>query len=106
MRRRRHPHRRDLLRWLDGADGTEHLDAHIDGCEVCAARLMDLEPVEASASVSSALHEVLAPPEDLSERLEDGVRTRLASRAVFGVLADLYATGWETSKLLLIEGES
>ncbi len=105
MRLRRHPPRRLLLEWLDGADGSDRLDPHLDTCEVCATRLMDLESVDAGRSIKAALDEVLAPPEDLALRLEDGVKTRLASRVVFGVLADLYATGWETSKMLLIEGE-
>ena len=105
MKLRRHPPKRRLLEWLDGAPGTEELDAHFDTCEVCSARLMDLESVESGLSLKEALGEVLAPPEDLTMRLEDGVKTRLASRVVFGVLADMYITGWETSKMLLIEGE-
>lgn len=102
---RRHPTKRLLLEWLNGAEGSERLDPHLDTCEICAAKLMDLESVESGPWLKEALGEVLAPPEDLTDRLEDGVKTRLASRVVFGVLADFYATGWETSKMLLIEGE-
>lgn len=105
MALRRHPPKRLLLEWLDGTEGSERLDPHLDTCEVCAAKLMDLESVETGPSLKAALGEVLAPPDDLTMRLEDGVKTRLASRVVFGVLADLYMTGWETSKMLLIEGE-
>lgn len=105
MRFRRHPSRRELLDWLEGKPGTEALDEHILECEVCAARLIDLESVSEQPGLQAALVAALAPPSDLTDRLEEGVKTRLASRAVFGVLADLYVTGWETSKMLLIEGD-
>ncbi len=105
MKLRRHPGRRALLEWLDGAPDSAELDEHLDTCEVCAARLMDLESVADEPSLQAALGAALAPPSDLTVRLEEGVKTRLAARAVFGVLADLYVTGWETSKMLLTEGD-
>lgn len=99
---RRHPSKRALLDWLVGERDPE-LDDHIHGCEKCAGILEGLEPEESSQAISEALAFVLAPPGDLAEKLEVGVAARLNSRQVFGVVADLFGAGLETSRLLLTE---
>lgn len=97
----RHPGQLVLRQWLTGSVDDD-VERHIDTCRRCAAVLEDLDPV-ADAEIGDALAEVLAPPEDLTERLVAGVNARLSSRQVMGVVADLFGAGFETTRLLLME---
>ncbi len=109
-----HPSRETLRAWLHGEDGDAKLDAHIAICRRCATTLEGLdadldsedadgaEP-ERSDALAGALSAALAPPVDLSTRLEARVTQRLDSRVMFGVLSDLFAAGVETSRMLILE---
>lgn len=101
-----HPSRRALRAWLLGEDADAKLDAHVAVCKRCANTLeqLDTDDVEGSESdLAGALAIVLAPPDDLSVRLEDKVTQRLDSRVMFGVLSDMFAAGIETSKMLILD---
>ena len=98
---RRHPRNEALQAWLGGAvDDT--VDEHLQTCQRCATVLEELDAQE-GLELANALASVLAPPEDLTERLVAGVNAKLTSRQVMGVVADLFGAGIETSRLLLIE---
>ena len=98
-----HPSRRALRGWLLGdADADAKLDAHIATCQRCANILEELD-AGADDDIASVLALVFQPPSDLSERLEQRVTARLDSRVMFGVLSDLFAAGFETSRLLMME---
>ncbi len=106
---RRHPSADLLRRWLntDEASDLPDVTAHVDDCERCAAKLEQLDSGSGDAfdhsAIASALINLLAPPEGLSDRVEERVVNRLGSRQMAVVLADLFGAGFETSKLLLTE---
>jgi len=98
----RHPTDDALMHWLaDEGEPDEKVDAHLDSCDRCA------EVVEGLASgdkaIGDALALVLAPPPDLTDRLEQKVAASLSSRQIIDVVADLFGAGFETSRLLLSE---
>jgi hypothetical protein len=99
----RHPNDELLLRWLNG-DGDTDLDLHVSTCQRCAANLEEMEPPSEEA-IGEALAELLAPPVDLTDRLEEGVAAKLSSRQIIDVVADLFGAGFETSRLLLTGDE-
>lgn len=106
----RHPKRSTLQAWLAGeaAPGVDAaLDAHLASCRRCAGIIEELDGsgevrLEGDA-IGDALAAVLAPPRDLSDRLERRVTARLDSRIMFDVVSDLFGAGVETSRLLLTE---
>ncbi len=98
----RHPNKAALQQWLDGESTDSAVDLHVGTCQRCASTLEGLGS-EADSSIGDALAEVLAPPADLSERLEQAVTAKLSSRQFIDVVADLFGAGLETSRLLLIE---
>ena len=105
----RHPSRAVLQEWLAGADEPQ-LDKHLGTCDRCASTLEELEPTPPTGPVgdarsdalSEALAEALAPPEDLTQRLEQGLAAKLSSRQMLEVVADLFGAGFEATRLLTI----
>lgn len=98
----RHPSKRTLRSWLDG-DSEADVDSHLATCERCASHLETISEPRSDGAISSTLRAILAPPEDLSEKIESRVIERLDSRQVLGYMADLFGAGFETSKLFLFE---
>ncbi len=112
--RLRHPSTEDLQHWLadDTDDAADGLTAHVDNCERCATIMEELAAEAAEEAATSertdlgeALSEVLAPPPDYTDRLIVAVNDQLSSRQVFGLVADLFAAGLETSRMLLVEDD-
>ncbi len=101
----RHPSKRALREWLEGSQdptGDDAIDQHLSSCERCSAVLEQMEE-QAEVDVGDALAAFYAPPPGLSDRLERKVAERLDSRAVLGVVSDLFGAGIDTSKLLFME---
>ncbi len=101
MRRLLHPNQRRLRAWLNG-ESDPSLDAHLATCQRCASALEGLDTPD-DLAIGDALAAVLAPPDDLSDRLERKVAAQLDSKVMFGVVTDLFGAGIETSRLLLME---
>ena len=95
----RHPNDEILQQWLNG-EGGDDLDEHVTTCQRCAAHIEKLEP-DTEDAIGAALAELLAPPVDLTARLEQGVAAKLSSQQIVNVIADLFGAGLETSRLLL-----
>ncbi len=99
-----HPSKRTLRAWLSGEiEDNESLDEHIGTCARCAAHLENIDEPRTDGAIAASLTQVLAPPTDLTARLEERVAAKLDSRQVVGYIADLFGAGMETSKLLLTD---
>ncbi len=99
---RRHPSRSRLSAWLAGADDPS-IDDHLATCARCASVCEDLEAPPADGALSSALLAALSPPPDLGRRLETSVAERLDSRVIGDYVFDLFAAGFDTSRLLMAD---
>lgn len=97
----RHPSKQSLSDWLAGTSDP-HVDDHVATCQRCATTLEELD-TSPDPAIGDALAEILAPPADLTRRLEEGVTARLSSRQVIDIVAELFGAGFETTRLLLIE---
>lgn len=108
----RHPSKSALQAWLTAEPaagavtgaGVAAIDRHLDVCPRCAAALEALEPAQ-ETRIGEALKVVLAPPDDLAQRLERGVTAKLSSRQMMEVVADLFGAGFEATRLMLIEDQ-
>lgn len=99
----RHPSKDRLRDWLSGADDDPELEAHIDGCERCSSVIEALGDDVLDEPLGLALAQILAPPSDLSDRLQRRVNDRLSGREAVGLLAELFGAGLETGRLLIVE---
>lgn len=102
-----HPSKQALQQWLAGAGETE-IDRHLSTCQRCAIKLEQLDSSSALATGDTAAGaqgrpspaSVARPPGALHDQ---GTGAGLGSRQIFDVVADLFAAGFETTRLLLIE---
>ena len=95
---RRHPNRKRLAAWLDGLEVDEALDEHLDTCERCAATIEELAAQD--DPVQNALQRVLAPPDDLQQRIESGIGARLQNRQDVSLVAELMGIGLGTARVV------
>lgn len=93
----RHPNKRQLLQWLEGE--AEELDAHIDTCEKCALTLDELE-ASAEADLKPALLSLLAPPDDLEDRISERIAARVQSRQDIALFSSLLGVSVETGRVV------
>lgn len=102
-----HPSDRRLRAWLE-SDGPSGVSEHVERCERCADRLValdqDLEALE-TATLGQALVALLAPPDDLSQRVLEGVDARRRNEADLQLIAGLFSIGVETAQLMLSPDE-
>lgn len=88
----KHPSPRRLQTWLD-TGGPRRVDHHVGNCEDCQQKLDDLSALD--DTTVSDLVAVTAPPGDLTDRVAEGVDTRLRDEAAATVFADLFFIGWD-----------
>jgi len=104
----RHPKRDQLTSWLNGDDADPKLDEHLETCELCAA---DLDAISLSVSnshpepsdIGPALLTLLAPPEDLHERVSTRLAERLQRREDLELLGSLLGIPRETGELFIVD---
>lgn len=94
----RHPKRRRLQRWLDTGE-PRRVSRHIERCPQCQEQLEDLSALD--EELVADLQAATDPPADLRARTYGGVDVRLHDEAVFGAFIDLFAIGWEFTRVVL-----
>jgi len=105
-----HPSTARLRRWLDTGE-TSGIAEHVDQCDRCADRLLELDSsdaavdAEAANLLQSAFLETIVPPPDLNERVLTSVAKRQQTERDLALLAGLFSIGVETAQLLL-DGEA
>jgi len=103
-----HPSSNRLGVWLDTGDPSG-VGEHVEQCERCADRLVELdgEPQTAesdtpSASLRQMLTTLLAPPDDLPQRILDGVESRRDGGDDLRLLGEMFSIGIETAQLMFL----
>jgi|GEM_PF-6770858 len=97
-----HPKKKDLIKWLDGADDPK-LEKHISDCEKCSTAMELIQGVRVEETLEQALTLALAPKGDFVDQLEGRVTERLDSREVLSVVSGIFASGLETTRILVTE---
>lgn len=95
---RRHPTRRRLQRWLD-TGGPRRVSHHIEECPECQEVLEEISALD--EELVADLQAATSPPEDLRERTHGGVDVRLRNEAAVGSFLDVFALGWDFTRVIL-----
>ena len=104
-----HPSHSRLLKWLE-TGGPVGVGEHVDQCLTCADRLEHIDLLEDSVAkpdanpLRLALSQLVAPPDDLVDRVLSGVDGRLRAEREMSLITGLFAIGVETAQLLLDPG--
>lgn len=104
-----HPSRSKLRDWLSALAPSEKVTTHVESCERCASRLVDIADNETSgvevATEEALLAEVVksewAPPADLTERVIRGIDERAQNERDLNVMLGLFGVATETASLML-----
>jgi hypothetical protein len=100
-----HPSTDRLRRWLHTGEPAGVAE-HVDQCDRCADRLLELDSSDAGVedrtnAFQSAFMEAIVPPPDLSQRVLSGVAKRQQTERDLALLAGLLSIGVETAQLVL-----
>lgn len=100
-----HPSTGRLRAWLETGE-PEGVGEHVEHCERCADRLEQLDSVDEldaadPAPLRQALAAALNPPDDLNERLLQGVANRNRAGEDLQLFAGLFSIGFETARLMI-----
>lgn len=104
-----HPSRQRLRTWLLTGE-PDGVRLHVEQCERCAARLEEIDDMESAAPsgetapLRQALGSLLAPPDDLNDRVVRNVERRSGISSDLELFAGLFAIGVQTAQLMV--GES
>ncbi len=104
-----HPSRSKLRDWLLSLAPSEKVTVHVESCERCASRLIDLADRETNG-VDKATEEALlaqvvktewAPPADLAERVIRRIDERQRNERDLNAMLGLFSVATETASLML-----
>lgn len=104
-----HPSRSKLRDWLSALNPSEKVTVHVESCERCASRLIDLADRE-TGGVDKATDEALlaqvvktewAPPTDLAERVIRVIDERQRNERDLNVMLGLFGVATETASLMM-----
>lgn len=104
-----HPSRSRLREWLD--TGTPAgVGEHVEHCDTCADRLEEIDQADSalttlddSGPLRAALAELIAAPDDLTDRVLVGLDGRRRAERELALFAGLFSIGIETAQLMIEE---
>lgn len=104
-----HPSRSKLRDWLSSLTPSEKVTMHVESCERCASRLVDLDDREADrkdkatdeALLAQTVKSAWAPPTDLAERVIRSIDERERNQRDLNVVLGLFGVAAETASLML-----
>lgn len=104
-----HPSRSRLREWLD--TGTPAgVGEHVEHCDACADRLEQIDQADSAPStldgsgpLRAALAELIAAPDDLTDRVLIGLDGRRRAERELALFAGLFSIGIETAQLMIEE---
>lgn len=106
----RHPSKSKLTRWLDSGE-TGKIGEHVEHCERCADQLLMIDSDESAdtnhpdrrarrARLAEMLSAMYSAPDDLNDRVVEGVERRSKGERELALFAGLMAVGLETARLV------
>lgn len=104
-----HPTRSKLRDWLSSLTPSERVTTHVESCERCAARLVDIADEDVSAGGQATDQDVFAqvvkaqwaPPADLTERVIRSIDQQERNQRDLNVMLGLFGVATETASLML-----
>lgn len=104
-----HPSSQRLRAWLETGE-PDGVGDHVEQCDRCADRLVELdrqsdEPDGPTSSLRQALQTLFTPPDDLNERVLDGVEQRRHAGDDLRLLGEMLSIGIETAQLMLADDD-
>ena len=104
-----HPTRSKLRDWLSASDPSDKVTEHVETCERCASRLVDLADSETSgldkatdeAWLAQVVRAVWEPPADLAERVIRGIDERQQNERDLSVMFSLFGIATDTASLMM-----
>lgn len=104
-----HPSRSRLREWLD-TGAPAGVGEHVERCDTCADRLEEIDQADpapttfdGSGPLRAALAELIAPPDDLTDRVLIGLDGRRRAERELALFAGLFSIGIETAQLMIEE---
>jgi len=97
-----HVSKKNLKRWLDGEENPK-IEKHLNSCERCFNIIENMDSDLPEVGLNEALAEALAPNDEFVDQLEGRVSKRLESREVLSVMSGIFASGIETTRILVTE---
>lgn len=106
----RHPSNAKLLRWLETGE-TGKVRDHVESCERCADRLLVLDSDQSNDAqaperrarrerLAELLSAMYSAPDDLNDRVVEGVERRSKGERELALFAGLMAVGFDTARLV------
>jgi len=104
-----HPTKSKLRDWLSAASPSAKVTEHVESCERCASRLVDLADRETTgldkatdeAWLAQVVRSVWEPPADLAERVIRGIDDRQRNERDLSVMFSLFGVAVDTATLML-----
>ena len=101
-----HPSGSKLRAWLEDLVPSPAVTTHVESCERCASKLMelaeaDVAPLADVAPVAEAVTAAWAPPSDLTERVIRRIDAAERNRRDLEVVLGLFSVATETASLML-----
>ena len=98
----RHPNDSKLMSWLDG--NAPELDDHLADCERCAQSIDRL--ASADTDLRSPLLSILAPPDDLAQRVSERLADRIQARKDAELFGSMLGIPVEAGRVVLDSSET
>jgi hypothetical protein len=104
-----HPSKSKLRDWLASLAPSEKVTMHVETCERCASRLVDLDDKDIGGTERASDEAFLAqlvksawvPPADLTERVIRGIDERARNERDLSVMLGLFGVATETAGLMM-----
>ncbi|NND76113.1 MAG: hypothetical protein HKN44_14005 [Ilumatobacter sp.] len=104
-----HPSRSKLRAWLAARMPSPKVTTHVETCERCASRLLELADKETNgadkateeARLAQIVKTTWAPPADLTERVIRSIDERERNERDLNVVLGLFGVATETASLML-----
>ena len=100
-----HPSKKDLISWFKG-ESQPKVEGHLKNCDRCTSVIEKMDSPAADIIIEEVLTEVLGPNKEFVDQLEGRVLHRIESREILTIMSGIFASGIETTRILVTEETS